>query len=129
MPVEWGNQLVLKLIELYESKGCLWDTNNREYKNKIKKYDAWEGLANELQIPRKDVEAKIHNLRSQFVREKKKIASSKGTGKARDEVIESSSWFAYDAMKFLLSGATTSGGTDTLEIQVSHNFKITLLYE
>ncbi|KAG7313508.1 hypothetical protein JYU34_000646 [Plutella xylostella] len=68
MPVEWGNQLVLKLIELYESKGCLWDTKNREYKNKIKKYDVWEELANELQIPRKDVEAKIHNLRSQFVR-------------------------------------------------------------
>ncbi|CAG9137202.1 unnamed protein product [Plutella xylostella] len=129
MPVEWGNQLVLKLIELYESKGCLWDTNNREYKNKIKKYDAWEGLANELQIPRKDVEAKIHNLRSQFVREKKKIASSKGTGKARDEVIESSSWFAYDAMKFLLSGATTSGGTDTLEIQAQHQDTDTQYFE
>lgn len=29
MPVEWSNEAVLKLIELYESKGCLWDTNTK----------------------------------------------------------------------------------------------------
>ena len=71
MSAVWGNEIVLQLIELYQNHGLLWDTSNRDYKNKIKKNDAWEDIANALKLPRKEVEAKVHTLRSQFLREKR----------------------------------------------------------
>ena len=71
MSAVWGNEIVLQLIELYQNHGLLWDTSNRDYKNKIKKNDAWEDIANALKLPRKEVEAKVHILRSQFLREKR----------------------------------------------------------
>jgi hypothetical protein len=119
MSAAWGNEIVLQLIELYQNHRLLWDTSNRDYKNKVKKNDAWEDIANALKLPRKQVEAKVHNLRSQFLRETKKISSSKTTGSGQDDM-KYSLWFAYDSMKFLLRGATTSGTIDTLKTQVSH---------
>lgn len=119
MAIVWGNDTVLSLLELYENRELLWNTSHRDYKNKIKKNDAWEAIAKELKLSRKDIETKIHTLRSQFVRERKKVISSKTTGSGRDDV-KSSAWFAYDAMKFLLKGATTSGSLDTLDTNVSH---------
>jgi hypothetical protein len=95
----WGNEIVLQLIELYQNHGFLWDTSNRDYKNKIKKNYAWEDIANALKLPRKEVEVKVHTLRSQFLHEKKKISCSKTTGSGWDDV-KSSLWFAYDSMKF-----------------------------
>jgi hypothetical protein len=71
MSAVWGNEIVLQRFELYQNHGLLWDTSNRDYKNKIKKNDAWEDIANALKLPRKEVETKIHTLRSQFLREKK----------------------------------------------------------
>nr|XP_026496143.1 transcription factor Adf-1-like [Vanessa tameamea] len=112
MSVVWGNDTVLLLIELYESRDLLWDTSHRDYRNKIKKTDAWEDIAKALKLARKEIETKVHTLRSQFVRERKKVKSSKTTGSGREDV-KSSAWFAYDAMKFLLKGATTSGSLDT----------------
>lgn len=123
MSVVWGNDTVLLLIELYESRDLLWDTSHRDYRNKIKKNDAWEDIAKALKLPRKEIETKVHTLRSQFVRERKKVKSSKTTGSGRDDV-KSSAWFAYDAMKFLLKGATTSGSLDTLDTNVSHTLVI-----
>lgn len=119
MALVWGNDTVLSLLELYESRELLWDTSHRDYRNKIKKNDAWEAIAKELKFFRKDIETKVHTLRLQFVRERKKVKSSKTTGSGRDDV-KSSAWFAYDAMKFLLKGATTSGSLDTLDTNVSH---------
>lgn len=112
MSTMWANQIVLRLIELYQNHELLWDTSNPDYKNKVKKNEAWEDLANAMNMPRKEVETKMHTLRSQFVREKKKISTASG----RDDV----KWFAYDPMKFLLRTMKYSGGIDTLETHVSH---------
>lgn len=124
MSVVWENDTVLSLLELYESRGLLWDTSHRDYRNRIKKNDAWEDIAKALKLSRKEIETKVHTLRSQFVRERKKVKSSKTTGSGREDV-KSSTWFAYDAMKFLLKGATTSGSLDTLDTNVSHILIIT----
>lgn len=95
MALVWGNDTVLSLLELYESHELLWDTSHRDYRNKIKKNDSWEAIAKELKFSRKDKETKVHTLRSQFVRERKKVKFSKTTGSGRDDV-KSSAWFAYD---------------------------------
>jgi hypothetical protein len=51
-------------------------------------------IANEMGIPRASVEAKIHNIRSQFMRERKKVQRSKTTGTGADDVYVPA-WFAY----------------------------------
>lgn len=43
----------LHLIELYHSYGLLWDTSNRDYRNKLKKNDACEDIEKTLNIPKK----------------------------------------------------------------------------
>lgn len=118
MAVVWSNENTLTLIELYQNSQLLWDTSHSDYKNKIKKNDAWESIATTLDIPRKDVEGKIHNIRSQFLRERKKIVSSKSTGSGSGDV-HKSNWFAYDSLLFLVKGATSSGSMDTMNAQVS----------
>lgn len=77
MSAVWENEAVLSLIELYQSHDLLWNTSNREYRNRLKKNDAWEDIAKTLKLSRKEVEAKVHTLRSQFIREKKKLFHQK----------------------------------------------------
>ncbi|XP_045781400.1 uncharacterized protein LOC123878298 [Maniola jurtina] len=120
MAVVWSNENILTLIEMYQNSQLLWDTSHRDYKNKIKKNDAWESIATTLDIPRKDVEGKMHNLRSQFLRERKKIASSKSTGSGSGDV-HKSTWFAYDSLLFLVKGSTSSGSMDTMNTQSSES--------
>ncbi|XP_053618508.1 spastin-like [Plodia interpunctella] len=112
MAVVWSSEQILTLIELYQNSQILWDTS--------KKNDAWESIATTLNKPRKDVEGKIHNIRSQFLRERKKIASSKSTGSASGDV-HKSNWFAYDSLLFLVKGATSSGSMDSMNAQTSES--------
>lgn len=101
------------LIELYQQRGMLWDASHKDYKDKNKKNDAWADIAAELNVPQKEVENKMHIIRSQFSREKKKLKSSKQTGSGAEQVIKSK-WQWYDPLQFLLRGATTSGTSDTM---------------
>ncbi|KAJ8924305.1 hypothetical protein NQ315_007098 [Exocentrus adspersus] len=101
----WTNDTVLWLIDLYRDRQLLWDNSATDYKDKTKKNEAWEGIAEEMQISRREVENKIHILRSQFLREKKRYSSE--TGGARKK---KSSWFAYEPMSFLLKVVTTPAG-------------------
>ncbi|KAJ8720809.1 hypothetical protein PYW08_006274 [Mythimna loreyi] len=114
MEVVWSNNQVSMLIELYQQRNILWDASNKDYKkDKFKKNDAWADIAAELNMSQKEVETKMHILRSQFSREKKKLKSSKRTGSGAEEVIKSR-WQWYDPLQFLLRGATTSGTSDTM---------------
>lgn len=118
MSVVWCNERVLKLIELYQNYECLWDTAHRDYKNKLKKLDAWDSIAKTLDVSVKEVESKVHTLRSQFTRERKKFKCSKKTGSGSEDLF-SSKWFAYEPLLFLIKGETTTGNKDTIENHVS----------
>lgn len=115
MEVVWSNNQISMLIELFHKHSILWDASNKDYKDKFKKNDAWADIAAELHVSQKEVETKMHILRSQFSREKKKIKTSKRTGSGSEEVIKSK-WQWYEPLQFLLSGATTSGTSDTMGI-------------
>ncbi|CAF4925402.1 unnamed protein product [Pieris macdunnoughi] len=110
MEVVWSNNQISKLIELYHQRSILWDASN---KDKLKKNDAWTDIAAELHISQKEVETKMHILRSQFSREKKKNKTSKRTGSGSEEVIKSK-WQWFESLQFLLCCATTSGTSDTM---------------
>ncbi|KAF9422068.1 hypothetical protein HW555_002089 [Spodoptera exigua] len=94
-PIVWSSEQILTLIELYQNSQILWDTSH-------------------------NVEGKIHNIRSQFLRERKKIASSKSTGSASGDV-HKSNWFAYDSLLFLVKGATSSGSMNSMNAQTSES--------
>ncbi|VVC98749.1 unnamed protein product [Leptidea sinapis] len=57
MSIVWCNERVLKLIELYQNYECLWDTAHRDYKNKLKKIDAWDSIAKTLNVSAKEIES------------------------------------------------------------------------
>ncbi|XP_072941224.1 uncharacterized protein [Epargyreus clarus] len=119
MEIVWSNEQISMLIELYQDHTLLWDVSNREYKNKLKKNYAWADIAAELNIPQKEVETKMHILRSQFSREKKKQKSAKRTGSGAEKVFRSK-WQWYEPLQFLLRGATC-GTSDTVRIKPSND--------
>ncbi|KAF9416066.1 hypothetical protein HW555_006478 [Spodoptera exigua] len=87
----------MQLIELFQSKPLLWDCSIKQYKDRNKKNDAFEKISKVPNIPKKDVETKIH-------REKKDVGK-KTTGSG---AIEKCKWIYYEPLEFLLCGATTS---------------------
>ncbi|XP_041981318.1 uncharacterized protein LOC121734767 [Aricia agestis] len=98
--MEWEEEKVMKLIELYHSKPLLWDPKHRDYKLRPKRYDALDDIANELSTSVNEVERKIKNLTSHYYREKKKSDSSNKSGAGTDEIYQSK-WFAYKSLHFL----------------------------
>ncbi|XP_075987812.1 uncharacterized protein LOC142984233 [Anticarsia gemmatalis] len=100
----WTNDVVLRLIDLYRSNECLWDTSNDSYKNKKLKNETWNEIALIMNLPRREVELKIHSLRSQFIRERKKFKNSVNA----DGVVRQSTWFAYEALMFLVKEDTAT---------------------
>jgi hypothetical protein len=75
--VHWSNDRVLRLTELFQDNQCLWNGQHVDYKNRICKADAWNSIANEMGIPPASIEVKIYIIRSQFMRERKKVQRSK----------------------------------------------------
>ncbi|XP_063385469.1 uncharacterized protein LOC134671539 [Cydia fagiglandana] len=122
--VTYTNELVLQLVQAYKNHDLLWDPSNPDFKNRTKKNDAWDDIANTVNIPRREVESKIHTLRSQFAREKKKISQSRKNGIE----LKYSSWFAYEPMKFLLKGETETDGIDNSEMRNSHSDELSEPY-
>ena len=118
MAVVCDDETVFKLLELFEKKRILWDCSIKDYKNKIKKIDAWEEISKALAIPKTDVESRMHILRSQFARERKKMLSTKTTGAGTADITKSK-WKFYEELIFIQSTTTRGGGADTLNKTVS----------
>ena len=92
----WSNDKVLKFIEDYHGFTCLWDVTCSDYKNRVKRKAALESLATVHEVPVGDIEKKIHNLKSSFYQERKKVKQSSGQSPKK------STWFAYEYLLFLL---------------------------
>jgi hypothetical protein len=108
-----SNDRVLKLIELYHGNQCLWDGQRVDYKNRNKKTDAWNNIAEEMGTPRNIIEAKMHSIRSQFMRERNNVQNSKKSGAGADEVYVPAR-FAYQHLLFLLNNVDPGDSSDTL---------------
>jgi hypothetical protein len=72
MNVQRTTDRVLKLIQLYlGNEECLWNGQQADYENWNKTADAWNSTVEELGTPRNIIEAKMHSIRSHFMRERK----------------------------------------------------------
>lgn len=102
--MEWSQDKTLQLIESYRLHPVLWNCKLSDYKHRDKRHDAWNEIANSLNVDKDEVERKIKNLSSHFARESKrvreeKIANTKsGSGASTYE----GKWFAFKSMEFLL---------------------------
>jgi hypothetical protein len=110
--MEWTNDKVISLIELYRNQPVLWDCRLKEYKDRKKRHDALMQIAVSFGVGEEEVERKLKNLICHFSRETKKERDSTKRGAGSDAVYKSK-WFCYDSMLFLKDRNRARGMTDT----------------
>ncbi|XP_026751695.1 uncharacterized protein LOC113512115 [Galleria mellonella] len=93
--MEWSKRNTILLIEYFKEKRELWDSNCEDYKDRVKKQDAWIDLAKKFNTDRNIVERKVRNLIGQFKRELRKSTP----GKEVNEI--QSKWFGFRLLTFL----------------------------
>lgn len=103
----WSNEKVLKLIEDYHASFCLWDVTSPDYKNRVKRRAALDSLAAKHIVSVEEIEKKIHNLKTSFNRERKKLNPTSGSSPKK------SLWFAYEYLLFLLPANESKGSRNT----------------
>lgn len=92
--MEWSQDQVIQLIELYRERTVLWDPTSPEFKDKNLKNYAWSEIASALKLAKSEVKLKIRYVIGQFQREYKKQKSGSGA----DKKVK---WFAFDHLMFL----------------------------
>ncbi|XP_028131331.1 uncharacterized protein LOC114327031 [Diabrotica virgifera virgifera] len=97
---EWLKADVEQLIYLYQCKPELWDITSEIYKDKLKKQNAYKELAEDFNTTVEEIQRKIHNLRTQFNNEVKKLNKTK-SGQSTGEVFK---WPYYKSLLFLQGG-------------------------
>lgn len=98
---DWSVDMSLLLIDHYEQHPVLWDPKHPYYYSKNKKIDAWEAIAQSLNLDVKIVRQKMVSLLGSFRAQKSKGKKSIGTGANKKDVYISK-WFAFERMHFLL---------------------------
>lgn len=87
---------------MLESEAVLWDKSHADYKKNKEKHDALKRIADTFGISALVVQSKLNNIRSQFLREEKKILQKK-CGVSSENYV--SRWFLFDYLKFLSGSA------------------------
>ena len=95
----WSDDEIENLIDLYESKPCLWDIFCKEYSKRDMKEKAMNEICEELSVSVDEAKQKWMSLRAQFGRELKNSNKHK-SGQSTDELYVSQ-WIFYDKMQFL----------------------------
>jgi hypothetical protein len=111
-------EATLAFVEAYRSLPELWDTENRNYSNRVKKAAAYDTLIEKLKVmepdaSRESVVKKINNLRSAFRKELKKVNDSKRSGTPADDLYVPSLWY-YNELLFLVDHETPDKSLSTL---------------
>lgn len=90
----------MHLIDRYQCYPLLWDPTDPEYKNRVKKLDAWKDISDALHVDRADATKKIDILTSQLRREARKMKCKSGQGPQEDTY--TSKWFAFKSLSSFL---------------------------
>ncbi|KAK5646019.1 hypothetical protein RI129_004483 [Pyrocoelia pectoralis] len=98
--MEWSKCKVGKLIELYEQETVLWNITSSHHKNSNSRHDALQRISQVMECSIAEVEKKLHNLRSQYMREKTKIEKSKKSGAGAKDVYVPK-WLFFSLLSFL----------------------------
>ena len=87
--IRWDNEMVDKLIDLYEARPCLWDIADPTYSKRNVKEKALSEIKEQLGMEKTAIKAKWNSLRAQHRRELAKENKTK-SGQSADDLYESS---------------------------------------
>lgn len=114
----WNNELELKFIEYFQSEPILWDAKHRHYKDKSLNHDAWNRLAELMEIEVPELKKKKDSLFASYRKYRKMVNDSSKSGAGENEVYKPI-WFAYDAIDSFLSQRLTPKTTVNTTLNVS----------
>lgn len=99
--MNWTSEDTRKLIDVMETE-CkeLWDAKHPSNKNRVARQAKFEYLANIFGTTSEEISRKIHNLRTQFNNELRKIKRRQVVGEGSG--MGGSGWEHFDALSFLL---------------------------
>lgn len=99
----WSKEKTKELIEMLQASPELWDTTSKFYKDRVKKNSATATMAEHFGVSTAEITRKLHNLRTQMNNEIRKIKKKK-SGDGVNDVVFTSNWEFFDALKFLIGG-------------------------
>ncbi|XP_014271702.1 uncharacterized protein [Halyomorpha halys] len=108
--MEWSEEDLLKLIDVYRSKPILWDPEHSgRYKKRLKE-EAWREIEDTMNIPVNECKRKIGVLLASNRRERNKVKSS-----LKSSEVYKSKWFAYKAFGFLKGRSLPTNKAEVLD--------------
>ncbi|CAG9759631.1 unnamed protein product [Ceutorhynchus assimilis] len=104
----WSMAMITTLIDLYEGNPCLYLTTSLDYRNRNRRNKTLVNICETLnnryltitKLTVKDVQGKIHSLRSQYLCELGKIKKSQVSGASNDQVYVPK-WQYFGALSFI----------------------------
>lgn len=66
---DWSKNDTAELIQKIESFPEIWDVHSRDFKDRLKKSNAFSSIAQEFNTSPKEILRKWHNLKTQFSQE------------------------------------------------------------
>lgn len=102
----WSKSALETFIRCYECFPELYVVSSQEYKNKTMRELAYKKLCEQfeentgLKMSVPVAKSKIHNIKTQYLRESNKVKASKTSGAGTEEVYESKLWY-YTLLQFL----------------------------
>jgi len=103
--MEWSNELILELLDLYEQEPCIWNPKHPHYKIRNSLHDSWEYISKNLSSTYSisELKKKKDSLMATFRKLANNVKASKKTGSGSEDIYKPD-WLAYKAMaKFLHS--------------------------
>lgn len=113
--LNWNSENTMRLIETLERE-CheLWNMKHPGYKNKSMKQLKYELLADIFGTTVEEITRKVHNLRTQFNNELRKIRKKQEVGEGGSA--GGSNWEYFDALTFLKTPNFNDLTPDPLEL-------------
>ncbi|XP_011212775.3 uncharacterized protein LOC105232691 isoform X1 [Bactrocera dorsalis] len=111
------NEFWIKFIEAFREEKVLWEIKNDFNKNKLKRTESWQRLANKLKKIDKDatidtVKKRVNGMRSCYRRELYKIKKTEKSGAGGEDIYEPTLWY-FHHLDFLRENEVTTTGIST----------------
>lgn len=102
--MKWSLDKTLELVELFRLNPISWNCKLSDYKNRDKRHDALNEIANSINVEKYEVGRKIKNLSSYFARESKTVRGEQfvNTKSGSGASVYEGKWFAFKSMEFIL---------------------------
>jgi len=113
---DWNQDKILKLIDLVQQSENIWNPGHKLYRNRIRRTDSINEIANILGVSQQEVDKKWKTIQSQFRREQHKV-NSKKSGAGTDDNY-TSAWYLYKPLSFFSDRNKPKPTRGTYDIQV-----------